>query len=542
VGRQRSLDVPIKAAALAFCLALVGGATADAEDAPAPSSEPASAGRADGDEPIERRPYHIALHLAADVNARIDGSLRDALVDQWRALVTRFIGPAWRVDVVDPPSSLVGDGLARLKVEDFGDADPAFDKTWLVWIGRDPKDFHLVLSGREYDAAARWLGPLQTRRATSPADLTRALLDLSTDLFSPSALIVGQEGGGALLKVQGAAIAPASPLGTVVAKGTTFIPLRLVSMRDGTTRVNRIAYSYLVTQSVEGSTARCSIVSAFRDPLTQRIARPNTLAAIGVKPGNVPLRLRFVTRADKSAAAGYTLTERAAPDGPPHEVGITDRSGRITVAPGLVDGVVKLRLLAGGGEPLAEFPMMPGESAEEREIAIDPLPLAADYQVKLDALRDQIVDQVALRGRLERLMQARADGEDWEGLDALLKEYAKLPSSATFAETLKRLKDEATKRAYEATKSTVLTKNLQARFSDLEGLIDGYLADDAYNAYADALRQKKANDAQDAKAAESKPSSAPEPAPAAPAPAADAPAADAPATPTKPAAGNAAPF
>src|SRR5690606_26191533 len=113
-------------------------------------------------------------------------------------------------------------------------------------------------------------------------------------------------------------------------------------------------------------------------------------------------------------------------------------------------------------------------SAEEREIAIDPLPLAADYQVKLDALRDQIVDQVALRGRLERLMQARADGEDWEGLDALLKEYAKLPSSATFAETLKRLKDEATKRAYEATKSTVLTKNLQARFSDLEGLIDGY--------------------------------------------------------------------
>lgn len=453
------------------------------------AAEPAKTNQAD-DEPIERRPYRIALHLAADAGARIDASLRRDLIDQWDSLVQRFIGPSWRVEVVDPPSPLVGEGLERLKAENLSDFDPAFDKVWLVWIARDSKDFRLVAGGREYDAAARWLGPLQTRKATSPRDLPRTLLDLATDLFSPSALIVGQEGGGALLKVQGAAITPASDLGVVVAKGTTFIPLRLVSMRDGSTQVNRIAYSYLVTESVEGSNARCAIVSAFRDPLSRRVARPNTLAALGVKPGNVPLRLRFIKRDDKSAAAGYTLTERPAPDGPGREVGITDRTGRITVDPGPFREVVKLRLLAGGSEPLAEFPIMPGESAEEREIAIDPLPLAADYQVKLNALRDQVVDQVALRGRLERLMQARADGEDWAGLDALLKEFAKLPSSSTFSEALKKLKDEATKRSYEATKSTVLTKNLQARFSDLEGLIDGYLADDAYNAYADVLRQK----------------------------------------------------
>jgi len=506
-------------ALLALWLAL-GVANVVAADAP----EPGKASQASDDEPIERRPYRIALHLAADVSARVDGSLRHNLIDQWSALVHRFIGPSWRVDVADPPSPLVGDGLERLKAEELSDSDPAFDKVWLVWITRDPKDSKLVVTGREYDAAARWLGPLQTRRATSPRDLPRTLLDIATDLFSPSALIVGQEGGGALLKVQGASIAPASELGVVVAKGTTFIPLRLVSMRDGSTQVNRIAYSYLVTESVEGSTARCAIVSAFRDPLSRRVARPNTLAALGVKPGNVPLRLRFVKRDDKTAAAGYTLTERPAPNGPLREVGVTDRTGRITVDPGPVRGVVKLRLLAGGSEPLAEFPIMPGESAEEREIAIDPLPLAADYQVKLDALRDQVVDQVALRGRLERLMQARADGEDWEGLDALLKEYAKLPSSSTFSETLKKLKDEATRRSYEATKSTVLTKNLQARFSDLEGLIDGYLADDAYNAYADVLKQKATAEEATKKTGESQPAASPATALSDPAPGADAPA------------------
>lgn len=449
-----------------------------------------------GDEPIESRPYRIALHLAADPTSRIDGALRRELIDQWSELVHRFIGPAWRFEVAEPPSPLVGDGLKRLKAEDLSDSDPAFDKVWLVWINREPSDSRLALRGREYDAAARWLGPLQSREALSPRDLPRTLLELTTDLFSPSALIVGQEGGGALLRVQGAAIAPASELGIIVAKGTTFMPIRLIAMKDGSTQVNRIAYSYLVTESIEGAIARCAIVSAFRDPLTRRLARPNTLAALGVKPGRVPLRLRFIRRDDKSAAAGYTLTERPAADGPPREIGVTDRSGRITVDPGPIQGVVKLRLLAGGSEPLAEFPIMPGESAEEREIAIDPLPLAADYQVKLDALRDQVVDQVALRGRLERLMQARADGEDWEGLEALLQEYAKLPPSSTFSETLKNLKGEATQRAYEATKSTVLTKNLQARFSDLEGLIDGYLADDAYNAYADVLKQKAAPEPQ----------------------------------------------
>jgi len=503
VDRQGSLDGKV-ASALALVLLLSNAPTSSRADAPSTKSDRAAAaapGASPNAEPIERQPYRIELHLIAAPSARLDEASRKVLIDRWRDLVHRFIGASWSVDLAEPPSPLVGDGLARLKAEALAGVDPTLDKVWLVWIAADARGGGLVFTGREYDVATRWLGPLQKQETPSRRDLPRSLFAITRNLFNPSALITGQEGGRALLKVRGSALAPASEMGAVVAKGTTFIPLRLVRMKDESVRITRIAYTYLVAESVEGSTARCAIVSAFRDPLTQRISRPNTLAALGVKAGDSPLRLRFVTRADKSPAAGYTLTERAFPDGVPHEVGMTDRAGRIVVEPGSARSLMKLRLLAGSSEPLAEFPMMPGESSEERELSVDPLPLAAKYQSRLDALRDEVVDQVALRGRLERMLQARLDGEDWAGLEGLLKEYAALPAPKTFGDALTKMKDEATQESFATSKSTVLTKNLQAQFSDLQALIDGYLNNEAYGAFSEVLQKKQKDEVDAAKLA-----------------------------------------
>ena len=88
-----------------------------------------------------------------------------------------------------------------------------------------------------------------------------------------------------MLLVRGGSIAPASPIGKVVSKGTVFVPLRLITMKDGSIAIRRIAFTYLQAQETEGATARCAIVSDLRDPLTQRVALPNTLAAQGIKPG-----------------------------------------------------------------------------------------------------------------------------------------------------------------------------------------------------------------------------------------------------------------
>ena len=240
--------------------------------------------------------------------------------------------------------------------------------------------------------------------------------------------------------------------------------------------------------------ARCQIVTGLRDPLTQRVSRPNTLAAIGIKPGTSPIRFRFLMRPDKLPAAGYTLNARSVPDGLPSELGMTDRAGRIVLKPGFARSLVILQLVAAGSEPMVEFPVMPGESSAERPVPIDPKPLSVSYQVQLDAMRDEVIDLVAQRARLEKRMEARLQGEDVAGLEQGLKEYASLARRDVYADRLAKLKDEAAKQQAQS-KTEVLSKNLQARFNELQALIDRYLDDDAFTAYSEAVERKARNGA-----------------------------------------------
>jgi len=318
------------------------------------------------------------------------------------------------------------------------------------------------------------------------------LLEFALDLFSPTAVITGQAGGRALLTIRGATIEPASPIGQVVAKGTVFQPLRLISLdKDkGQVLVKTIALTYLQVESLEGPVARCTITSAFRDPLTQRVSRPNTLAGVGIKPGKSPMRLRFVTRVDKLPAAGYTLTARLVPNGQPRELGMTDRGGRIVLPPGFADGLVVLRLLAGGVEPVVELPIMPGESAEERVVPINPVPLTVALEAQVDSLRDEVVDVVALRARLEARMEARLKGEDWAGLEEALKEFARLPPRDDYAKRLTQIKEQVVRQQADS-KRTILTKTAQTQINDLQATIDRYLEDDTARAYREALDRSR---------------------------------------------------
>jgi hypothetical protein len=442
-------------------------------------------------EAIDRQPYRIELHLSFDPSARIDQARRANLLRQWQAQVHRFVGPPWIISVAVPSSPLASGNLETLDAGAFSKFDSSFDKIWLVRISAASPAPGLVFTGREYDTATRRLGPLQEHAALVLADAPRAMLQFALELFSPTALITGQEGGRALLLVRGGSIAPASQMGKVVSKGTVFIPLRLISMRDNSIAIRRIAFTYLQAQETEGARARCAIISHLRDPLTQRVALPNTLAALGIKPGNNTLRLRFLNRTDLAPAAGYALFARAVPDGLAHELGMTDRAGRIALKPGFADGLVVLRLVAGTAEPLVEFPMMPGESTEEREITIDPMPLAVGYQVQLDALRDEVIDLVAQRSRLEKRMEARLQGDDLEGLELGLKEYVQLPPRDRIADRLSKMKEQADMQQAKS-KTPVLSKNIQARFSELQALIDRYLDNEAFQSYTEALEQKRA--------------------------------------------------
>jgi hypothetical protein len=467
-------------------------APAQGQDRPAPPV----------DEAIERQPYRILFYLGCDPSARIDEELRVELLRRWQVLSRRFVGAPWVVTLAERGSSLGRVDLEANNPAAFAGLGP-YDKIWVVRINQPDSDSGLLLSGREYDSVTRRVGPLQRRGLQSLADAPRGLFLFSRDLFSPFAIVTGQEGGKAILTARAAAIAPASPAGQVVAKGTVFAPMRMVSLPEKSVRVLRIRLTYLHVEAVEGISARCAIVSPYLDPLSKRDPRPHRFVALGLKPGDSPTRLRFVTKPDKAPAAGFTLTARLVPDGQPRELGTTDRTGRIVLLPGFADGLVILRLLAGYIEPLVELPMMPGETTEEQEISVDTLPLTVALETQIDSLRDEVIDLVAIRARLESRMKARLDGEDWNGLDEAVREFSKLPPRDEFAQKLTKLKDEAAQRQTE-TKKAILTRTAQAQINDLQSLIDRYLDDETFKAYSDALEQVRAPAAGKTKGASAK--------------------------------------
>ncbi len=498
MDRYRSLEGALRRTRVPFALLaallwlVVAGAPAAIAAPPAPDTKSSAT------EPIERRPYRISLCLSFDPSARIDEARRAALLRDWQILVRRFIGGPWIVAIADPGNSLENIDLDALEPASFASLG-SFDKIWAVRVRASETAAGLVFAGREFDAATRTVGPLQELAVAAMPDAPRALLQFARDLFSPTAMITGQEGGRALLTVQGASVEPASPVGAVIQIGTVFQPLRLVAMKDGKVQVAKIKHSYLQVESIEGPIARCAIISGLRDPLSNRVSRPNSLVGIGLKPGNSPLHLRFVTGPEHQPAAGYTLTARLAPDGQSRELGSTDRAGRIVLKPGFARGLVILRLLAGSVEPIVELPIMPGETSEELLISVDPRPLTVALEARLDSLRDEVVDLVALRARSEARMKARLEGEDWSGLEAELKEFARMTPRDQIASRLAELKDNAAHQQAEL-KTAVLTKTAQAQVTDLQSMIDRYLDDETFHAYSEALDRGRSEQTAAAKA------------------------------------------
>ena len=442
-------------------------------------------------ESLDRQPYRVRVLLAIDPEARFNADRRDALVADWQELIRRFVGAPWQVQVAAPgEADALGNDLESLRPEALQSASEGVDKIWLIRVGIEGSG--LALSGREFDVTTGRLGGFQRRPVPVVRDAPRELLRFAFDLFSPYAEVGERFGKDVSLIVRGASLAPASPLGRVVVPGAIFQPLRVVPRKGGgKPLVRAIAYTFLRVEAAEGPGARCSVVSVFSNPLTNQVVQETSLAALGVKPGKSPTRLRFVTQPDSAPAAGYVLTARRFPDGQHHDVGTTDRAGRITLDPLIADGLLVLRLLAGSSEPMVEFPLMPGHDEAERTIPpFDPKPLAVTLETRLDSLRDAVIDLVAVRARLEARLKARFDGEDWPGAEAALKEFAALKPGRTYSDELNRLRDEATRQQARLRKP-ILTKTAQAQLTDLETLILRYLDDEIFKAYADALAKMK---------------------------------------------------
>jgi hypothetical protein len=467
----------VRARPLVIALLAIVGLGADA-----PATRPA----------WERRPYAIRALIAFDPNARWDAASQQAVIESWRQLTRRFVGAPWSLDIRLAEGVLDTTSLDAMADVDLVTASKDVEQLWVIRVEADARGGASLL-GRDWDVATKRLGPLRKRMAPDPDDLPRSLMQLSFDLFAPAAEILSTLGDVVQLSVQGAGLTPADPVGRVVAPGQTFLAFRLFEATPKrAAQVVPVPWTYLTVEEVDGPVARCSLLSALRDPLSKRVSGTHRLVALGVKPAPLETRLRFVTRPPNPApAAGYRLMIRNRREGTERAVGTTDRDGVVILPAGVSDRPLIARLLGGGIEPLVEFPVLPGESAEERVLRIDPLDRTVVLESDLDALRDELVDLIAQRARYESLIKARAEGNAWAEVKTLLDEYRRFPTRAQFAQRLAALRDEA-KREQDQSKRVVLTRTALARLDDTQAMIERYLDDEFAQAYADALR-----DAQD---------------------------------------------
>jgi hypothetical protein len=441
--------------------------------------------------PIENKPYAIRILLDFEPQARIDPARKQAITNLWLDFVERFVGAPWAPVFADNLGTLPAIAFNDLVPDDLKVHADKVDKVWAIRFYQQGPT--LILEGRELDVTTGVLGEIHRREVLFPIDTARELFLLTLEMFTPSAEVGESKAGGVSFLVQGGSIPSSSPLGAIVSPGTIFRVLRIFPKDDGKPpEVVEVRYSYFRVERLEGPNARCEIIRGMGDPLTNRYPRKNKLVALGIKPSATPTRLRFLLKGDRQPAAGFRLVAKSIPSGlKPTELGMTDREGRIVLKAGFADGLVSLRLMAGNDEPMLDMPAMPGETPEERTIIFEPRPLTLALEAKLDALRDAIIDVVAVRSRLEGRMKARLDGEDWPGLDQTIQEFRKLTPRADFEAKLTRIREEGDRQETE-TKTLVLTKNARAQLEETKGLIERYLDDDSIRSYEDAAQRAKA--------------------------------------------------
>ena len=486
---------------LGAVLALVAmgpGPDADGSNA---APRPATQGKAAPSEvPIESRPYKIRAWLALDPHARVDARGREALVSGWRRMVSRFVGAPWDLEIVDGDGPLATTSLDDVTPEMVIPEAKGFDKAWLIRV--EPEGGGLAFAGREFDAATAQIGLLGRRSAPVPADSPRALLQLCLDIFAPSAEIAEGVSGKQKLRVQGALLPAADPIGRVAAVGSIFRPTRIFYKPDGGIQlVTPIKKTYLRVESMTNGVATCAIETAFRNPFTTKTVGKAKMVAVGLKPAWIPTKIRFLlsaadspaipgTKPEPRPAAGYDVIAIPQPSGSPRPVGTTDREGRIVLEPGFSDGLVNLQLVAAGVEPLIEFPVMPGEQVEENVIGnVDAMPVTVKAETEINGLRDEIVDLIAVRHRLESRLKARAEADtpDWEDVKRLLGEFRMLPARDLYSNRLEKLDADLNAEQQQDKRRRIRSRTVQRLFDDTQALMDRYLQDEDFEAYARAL-------------------------------------------------------
>ena len=463
----------------------------------AQAESPTSTATASADVSMERQAYRIDLRFSVGDEIALDTATANRALADLKALADRVIGQPWRLqarwvegEIWDTDFDLWQQWPEPIQY----DRKTLFasDKIWLVRARPGTEQGSLELVGREFDYRSGILGPLRCR-STTMADLPRGLLQIGRDLFRPMAEVVGNEGGGVRLRVQGSGLSAATPDGAVVREGQYFQLVRLFFERSGKFVASSIEpWTYLKAGKPDTTGVNAQIISSFRDPVGRKYRQTNKLVALAFNPSDTATQLQFSQLMNtngtpvKHPVAGYKVEIHRWPDGEVQSTHVTDRDGRLKVEPPAGLEFFGVRLVGGAIEPLLDVPVLAGDQVPA--ILADTKPAAIEFEQQLISFRDDVLDAIARRLVVEARLAERTKAEDWDRVAELLRAWKATPIASTYTNKLADWKVGAQKRQL-AEKKAIFTQAAQALMAELEALVSRYEGQDV-DAFEESLQKR----------------------------------------------------
>ncbi len=359
---------------------------------------------------------------------------------------------------------LTKDDLPR---ETLADAD----KVFLLRIG--PRGSGYEVAVREYDVYTQTFGSVVTRRLGQRQMLGEIAFLGMLEAFAPLGRVEEVDNRTTKLRIRAGELGLRDKSITLLKKGDVFVPRLRFNNSDGSPReIREVPWTYLYTESIEGSLATCHVHTGLRSPLTSRRRGRTEQLGLVVRPPRRNTRMEIYSRTDGDVPLeGYAVYVYG-PESPATELlGYTNGRGAIDVPPPPPD-VPSLRLLIikNGGELLAKLPIVPGLEPSTKALVTDD-DLRLSVEGFITGLQEEVVDTVARCAVLLALINKRMENGAKDEAKQLLDEIYKLPQREQF---LARM---ATREEGVFTNDPTVQNKVKKLFTDTRTLLDRFLDD-----------------------------------------------------------------
>jgi hypothetical protein len=433
------------------------------------------------DEKFESEPYRVLVSVAFDNDAGLSRDYRLATLQDLTDVIDRSYGSMWQVDVVENgwlfPASDVG--LQRVTLEHFKSQviTAQYDKAFLLTI--EMAGSRLSVSGRQWDAATRSVGPIGSAETFDRRDLAATAADVIDRMFQPVLTVERVEGNKVTLRMQAGRHSPADPKAAQVQPGDVIQPFfRYLDDKLAVRRIQTLPWTYLIADSIDGGRVKCSLVSGLRSPLSSSRRRSVDVIALRVRPHFDSTRLKLVPQGIPSKPLiGYSVEaveKRNANDKPKGDPlkQVTDRRGAVDI-PTMTDGPLLWLYIRSGESLLSRVPFVPGiVQTETIQLPDDSIRLAVEGNT--DLLMIRLVDTVARRAVLIARARILAREGDWKHVDEQVAKIEKLPVIKEFESELTLIRVPALEAAVRD-KNRFAEANVNHICTRVSGLIKRYL-------------------------------------------------------------------